>query len=314
MTVIALSGVSRRFGKGSRGLLALEDVSFEVAAGEIVGILGDNGAGKTTLLRIISTLLLPSTGDIRICGVDAVSQPDRVRDMIAVTFGGFRGLYNRLTARQNLDFFATLRGLFGRPARVAVSQALVRVGLVDAADRLVETYSQGMRQRLHLAIGTLTQPRLLLLDEPTSGLDPLEAERTRRLVAEIARSGTTVILTSHLLRDMEALAGRILMLHKGHLLHDLSIESFVRQSGSVGVAAVSSVRQLTETDIWRVGRPVSVRGTDGTWTTRIAVTAWSGEVLRSLVQLAEHADVRSISIETTTLDEAYAALANGVHR
>jgi ABC-2 type transport system ATP-binding protein len=314
MTVIALTGVSRHFGKGDRRVLALDDVHLEVPAGQVIGVLGDNGAGKTTLLRIIATLLLPSAGAVRVCGVDAVAQPDRVRDMTSVTFGGDRGLYSRLTGRQNLDFFATLRGLHGRSVRATVTQVLARVGLEEAADRLVETYSRGMRQRLHLAIGTLTIPRLLLLDEPTVGLDPLEAERTRQLVAEIASSGTTVVLTSHLLRDMEALASRIVMLRKGRLLYDLSTESFLRQTGSVGIAAVTSVRRLTDDDLRDVGRPLSVQRADGEWTTRIGVTAWSGEVLRSLGRLSEHADVLSMSIERTSLDEVYAALATRDHR
>jgi ABC-2 type transport system ATP-binding protein len=308
---IELAGIARDFGRGRRRVHALADVELAIPEGQTIGILGDNGAGKTTLLRIISTLLLPSAGRVRVCGIDAVARPEAARDLISVTFGGDRGLYRRLTGRQNLDFFATLRGMRGRAATRVITAAIDRVGLAEAADRRVETYSRGMRQRLHLAIGTLVLPRVLLLDEPTVGLDPIEAGRVRRLVAEIGKAGSTIVLTSHLLRDVELLATRILMLQDGRLRHDLSTREFLQQAGTVGAVVLSSVEPIDAVTAAPIGPLISSEPTTGGWTSRIAVTDWSPAVLAALGRVSEIPGIETVSIEKVSLDDVYEALATG---
>jgi ABC-2 type transport system ATP-binding protein len=149
---------------------ALRGVDLDIASGEVHGLLGPNGAGKTTLCRILATVLLPSSGSVRVLGFDVIRQAAAVRRRIGVVFGGDKGLYPRLTARQNLRFWAALHGLPSEEGRAVSDRLLNRVGLSDRADERVEHYSRGMRQRLHLARGLVGDPALLLLDPLVSSV------------------------------------------------------------------------------------------------------------------------------------------------
>src|SRR5579884_3441380 len=164
-------------------VVALDAVSLTIPVGEVHGLLGPNGAGKTTLVKILSTVLLPTSGRALVLGKDVVAETKAVRPLIGIVFGGERGLYTRLTARQNLEYWGALYRLPGGEIRRRAASLLERVGLADRADQRVEQFSRGMKQRLHLARGLIGDAKVLFLDEPTTGMDPLAAREFRALIA-----------------------------------------------------------------------------------------------------------------------------------
>ena len=159
----------------TKSTIAVEDISFNIERGELFGLLGPNGAGKTTTVKMLTTLLLPTGGTAEILGLDVVRQTAEVRRHIGFAFSGSRGLYNRLTAIQNLKYFAELYALDPAITRKRIPELLELVGLSQRGDDRVETYSSGMVQRLHLARALLHDPEVIFLDEPTVGIDPVGA-------------------------------------------------------------------------------------------------------------------------------------------
>ncbi|WP_144122633.1 ABC transporter ATP-binding protein [Catellatospora sichuanensis] len=198
--------------------LALDHVELRIQSGEVHGLLGPNGAGKTTLCKILSTVLLPTSGTVRVAGHDVVTETDAVRRLIGIAFGGERGLYTRLTARQNLMYWSALYRQSSREARTRVGSLLHRVGLADRADERVETFSRGMKQRLHLARALVGDPRVLILDEPTVGMDPVAARDFRVLVGELRTEGRTILITTHDMAEAEAVCDRVSLIDGGRLV------------------------------------------------------------------------------------------------
>lgn len=307
---IEVDSLTRAFAAGHDRVHALRDVSFTVAPGSVLAVLGSNGAGKTTLTKIISTLLLPDSGRVRVLGHDVVEEPRRVRSATSVIFGGDRGLYMRLTGRSNLKFFGMLAGVSSRDLARRMPDALDQVGLSDSADRRVETYSKGMKQRLHIAIGLISMPQVLLLDEPTIGLDPLEAARLRCSIKDLRSEGTTVLLTSHYLLDVQELADRVLMLHQGSVEADLSLDEF---RAAAGYAAVVELRgrgaepsaNLVGPRLRTLVRPV-VPG--GEWTATLVLESWGSGLLAQLSNLLRELEVVDMQVRPASLEEAYARL------
>lgn len=197
---------------------ALKGVDLDVEVGEIFGLLGPNGAGKTTFTKILSTLLIPTSGTVQILGLDVVKDASRLRPRIGLVLGGERGLYNRISARENLRYFADLFGVPLDRRDRRIQEVLDRVGLTDSADRRVEEYSRGMKQKLHLARGILHGPEVLFLDEPTIGLDPKSARETRKLIRSLVEDGVTIFLTTHYMFEAEELCGRIAVLSRGRIV------------------------------------------------------------------------------------------------
>jgi ABC-2 type transport system ATP-binding protein len=197
---------------------ALSGVDLEVDRGEIFGLLGPNGAGKTTLTKILSTLLLPSSGRAWVLGRDVEKEPMALRPHIGLVLGGERGLYSRISARENLRYFGDLYGIPLKNRDRRIQQVLDRVGLTESADRRVEEFSRGMKQKLHLARGILHEPEILFLDEPTIGLDPKSARETRKLIRSLVADGVTVFLTTHYMFEAEELCQRVAVLSKGKVV------------------------------------------------------------------------------------------------
>ena len=218
---------------------ALRGVALDVAEGELFGLLGPNGAGKTTLVKILATVLLPTAGTVRVLGHDVVRDAGPVRERIGLVFGGERGLYGTLTGRDTLLFWADLYRLPPSITRRRVDEVLELVGLRDRADERVETFSRGMKQRLHLARGILHEPKLLLLDEPTIGLDPVAANEIRALVRRLNESGMTIFLTTHYMAEAETLCGRVAFINEGQIVLVDSPQALTQAAGEQVVIEAS---------------------------------------------------------------------------
>jgi ABC-2 type transport system ATP-binding protein len=197
---------------------ALRGVSFEVEHGELFGLLGPNGAGKTTTIKILTTLLLPSSGSARVLGFDPAHEAREVRGRIGYVFGGDRGLYDRLSALDNLRYFADLYKVPPARRKRRIAELLELVGLTGRERERVETYSRGMRQRLHIARGLLHDPEILFLDEPTIGLDPVGALELRETIAGLKSAGKTILLTTHYMFEADALCDRIAVIAGGSII------------------------------------------------------------------------------------------------
>ena len=227
--VIAVEGLTKTFPSpavlqkllGSRsyptGTNALRGVSLHVGEGEVFGVLGPNGAGKTTLLEILSTLLLPTSGSVRVSGFDVVSEAARVRQITSYCGSTLQAFYPRLTGFQNLEFFAVLNDLPPRQAAEKIREAFSLVGLDEAAHTRYQCYSDGMKQRLALARALVTGAPVLLLDEPTRGLDPLMQREVQRFVRRtlVDQLGRTVLLVTHNVAEAEAVCDRVVLLRDG---------------------------------------------------------------------------------------------------
>ncbi|MFP8883762.1 MULTISPECIES: ATP-binding cassette domain-containing protein [Streptomyces] len=209
---IEVEGLRKRYGEKT----ALEDVTFSVAPGTLLGLLGHNGAGKTTAIDCLTTLLRPDGGHARVAGHDVVAEPEEVRRSIALT-GQFAALDEVLTGRENLVLFGRLLRLGSRNAARRADELLERFRLSDAGGRPVREYSGGMRRRLDLAAGLVVDRPVLFLDEPTTGLDPRSREEVWSVVEELRQGGTTTLLTTQYLEEADRLADRVVVLGSGRV-------------------------------------------------------------------------------------------------
>jgi ABC-2 type transport system ATP-binding protein len=194
------------------GLCAVDHISFEVNSGEVFGFLGPNGAGKTTTIKMLTGQLRPSEGRASVAGWDVVTERDQLKPKIGVVFE-FQNLYERLSARDNLSFYARIYG----SAQERVDEVLKLTGLQSRARDRVSKYSNGMKQRLLIARGLLHEPKVLFLDEPTRGLDPGVARDIRTIIARLSDEGVTIFLTTHYMEEADRLSDRVAILHEGRI-------------------------------------------------------------------------------------------------
>lgn len=309
LPAVDVQGLTRRYTKTQRGpeVTALDGVTVQVAQGEVHGLLGPNGAGKTTLVKIISTILLPSSGTVRVLGYDIESEQKKIRELVGVVFGGDRGLYPRISARRNMHFWGSLYGLRGRELAQRSSGLLERMGIADHADKLVETFSRGMKQRLHLARGLVHGPQLLFLDEPTAGMDPVAALEFRELIRELQTEGRTILLATHDMAEAQALCQSVTLIDHGRVLLSDRTNIAVRALGArecvdFDLPDGAVVSQLREQPFVA---SVETRATgDGHW--RVMLTE-SGTIRDVLAWLLER-DVLSGRISEPSLEEVYLGL------
>lgn len=214
-TFISSIGVIKRT---TREIVAVEDVSFDIQEGELFGLLGPNGAGKTTTTKMLTTLLIPTSGSASVKGFDVVTHADEVRRRIGFIFGGERGLYWRLSGIDNLRYFASLYGVDPDVTRKRIDYLLEMVGLNGRGDEKVQGYSRGMKQRLHVARTLLHNPDVLFLDEPTLGLDPVGAREFRQVILNLQSEKKTILLTTHYMFEADALCDRIAIINHGRII------------------------------------------------------------------------------------------------
>ena len=299
---VEADGLGRVFEVKKRpDVVALSDVSLRVAAGEVHGLLGPNGAGKTTLVKILSTVLLPTSGTARVMGYDIVSETAAVRPLIGIVIGGDRGLYGRLTARQNLAYWAALYRMAPAEGRGRAEALLARVGLEGRADDRVQSFSRGMRQRLHLARGLINDPPVLFLDEPSTGMDPVAAREFREIVRELATEGRTVFLTTHDMAEAEAVCDRVTLIDRGQVLATESPAALSRLlSRYERVECVGASASVLE-DLRALECVERVTLLTESARIDLATEAAAGEVMRRLVA----AGVTSVKVTRPSLEEVY---------
>ena len=298
VTTVAVSGVAKRYGS----VEAVRDVTFELTEGETVALVGHNGAGKTTLIKLMLGLIRPSTGSVLVLGEDPAKGDFEVRRRLgylpeSVSF------HMALTGRETLAFYARLK----RVEVSSVPELLEQVGLAPvAADRPVRTYSKGMRQRLGLAQALLGPPRVLLLDEPTSGLDPALRRRFYDILDGLRSAGTTILLSSHALTELEGRADRVVIVNEGVKVADGSLDTL---RGLAQLPTRVSVRLANgkSTADWNAGGGWRITGVD-TVETEVAMDE-KVALLREVT--ANPAEVAGLQLVEPTLDDLYAHFLGG---
>jgi ABC-2 type transport system ATP-binding protein len=288
---------------------AVDGIDLSVQAGTVYGVLGPNGAGKTTTIRVLTTLLRPDAGWARVLGHDVVAEADIVRGLVSLT-GQFASVDEELSGRENLLLLGRLLGFDRQPAEERADELLDAFGLADAADKLVSTYSGGMRRRLDIAASIVVTPDLLFLDEPTTGLDPRSRNQVWEIVRVLVAAGTTVLLTTQYLDEADQLADRIAIIDHGRIIAEGTASQL---KSSVGCGAF----HLRVQDPAR--RPDAQRLLAGTLQVPVgldsdpaALTASGADPDRIAVALAElngaGIAVAELALGQPSLDEVFLAL------
>jgi ABC-2 type transport system ATP-binding protein len=303
--ILEARGLTKRYGKTQ----ALAGLDLVASPGRVVALLGPNGAGKTTFVRAVATLLRPDAGTLRVDGIDALRNPAKVRQAIGLA-GQFAAVEEAMTGRENLEMIGRLFGLSRKDAKAAAVRVLDQIQLTADADRLVRTYSGGMRRRIDLGISLAGTPRLLLLDEPTTGLDPGSRLQLWETIRTLVAAGTDILLTTQYLDEADRLASDIVIIDHGTVIAagtpaelktragDDMIEVHVRDAGDLPAVCGVLARIGHDPRVDVPARRASVPADDG--------SARLMEALRALDQ--EGIAVEDISLRRPTLDEVFLAL------
>jgi ABC-2 type transport system ATP-binding protein len=304
-SILEAHGLTKRFGKTQ----ALDGLDLVAEPGQVVALLGPNGAGKTTFVRAVATLLRPDAGTLYVDGIDALRHPAKVRQVIGLA-GQFAAVEGAMTGRENLEMVGRLFGLSRQRAKEAAVGVLEQMQLTEDADRLVRTYSGGMRRRIDLAISLVGTPRLLLLDEPSTGLDPVSRIQLWDAIRDLVVTGTDILLTTQYLDEADRLASDIVIIDRGKVIASGTPAELKTLAGDdmveVHVRDADQLPGVSEV-LARIGQDPRV----DVPTRRAFVPVDNGsarmmEALRALDQ--EGIAVEDISLRRPTLDEVFLAL------
>ncbi|MCS7178397.1 MAG: ABC transporter ATP-binding protein [Anaerolineae bacterium] len=305
---------NRRERRIRREIVALQDVNLEIPRGELFGLLGPNGAGKTTLIKILTTLLAPTTGWARVAGYDVVREPHSIRPRINMVSGGEASGYGLLTVRENLWMFAQFYGLPTREANRRIEELLCRIGLADRMHTKVSDLSTGLRQKMNVVRGFLTDPEILFLDEPTLGLDVGAARDVRRFIREWmdAHPNRTVLLTTHYMMEADELCDRVAIISQGRVLACDAPEALKRRLQrdarlDIEITAPNSLTAAALEALPGVRKAVL---TDVEGGARLNLVLEEDSVLPGVIQvLTEHAvQVRHLTKREPTLEDVFVDL------
>jgi ABC-2 type transport system ATP-binding protein len=289
--------------------VALDGVTLTVPEGSVFGLLGPNGAGKTTFIKLLCGLVLPTRGSARVAGLDLLRESPALHARVGLVTSDERSFYWRLTARQNLEFFATLYDLQGRARHERVEEILSLVGLTSDADRRFSDYSSGMKQRLAVARGLLHDPDILFLDEPTKGLDPLATRRVHALIKDLVQRGKTVVMATQQLHEAETLCHRVAFFRRGHVLAEGSPTELAARFADADRYELR-VAQLSETTLAQLtamfpSLHVAPAG-DGSHTLVLPVTPSGDDLSRVLSQMVAGGGViREVNRVRLELEELF---------
>ncbi len=304
---VVVNGIRKTFGD----VVALRDISFKVARGEVLGLLGPNGAGKTTMVDILSTLTRPDHGYAEVAGHDVATDAAGVRRSIMLT-GQQVALDDMLTGRENLAMFGRLQGLKKSRARSRAKELLDQFDLVHAAERAVSTYSGGMRRRIDIACGLVVLPEVAFLDEPTTGLDPRSRQSIWELVASFKKAGIATLLTTQYLEEADALSDRIIVIDHGTIIAEGTADELKERTGATFCEIVP--RHLTDLPV--MAQALGSLLPEKSWATqiaadRLAIPAPNGpSTLLEALYLLDEANIEllDIALRRPSLDEVFFAL------
>jgi ABC-2 type transport system ATP-binding protein len=295
-------------------ITAVKDVSFEVDYGELFGLVGPNGAGKTTTIKMLTTMLIPTSGNATVLGYDVQKHVTEVREKIGIVLGGERGLYTRVNAINNLRYFADLYGVPPGIRDNRIKELLQLMGLWERARDRVETYSKGMKQRLHLARGLINDPQLIFLDEPTIGLDPEIAIETRKMIKELVEKGKTIMLTTHYMFEADALCKRIAVIRNGEIValdSPSGLKKYVMDTSVVEIEGfgitdkeVAKFKEISEV------LAVSADLSENKQVLKIQ-TPKGSEIISETQEILKNSRIYDLKIKEPTLEDAYLRLVEG---
>ncbi|MPQ31560.1 ATP-binding cassette domain-containing protein [Clostridium estertheticum] len=211
--------------KKFKNFTAVEGVSFVVNGGEILGLIGENGAGKTTIMRMLATMLQVTEGEGKIAGHDLVKEPESIRGEIGILFGGEVGLYDRLTARENIMYFAQLNGMSEGDAKKSIEELTRELEMSEFIDKRVGKFSRGMKQKVAIARSIVHKPSVMLFDEPSTGLDVSATRLIQDFIFKCKSEGKAIVFSSHSMTEIEKLCDRVVIIHKGKVVEHGTISA-----------------------------------------------------------------------------------------